>query len=51
MIRHTPRKRGIQYAAPPVVDNDSLGVLDRPHSRAMTTEVKTAQVLEDANND
>jgi hypothetical protein len=51
MIRHTPRKRGIHYAAPPVVDNGRLGVLDRPHLQAMTTEVKTAQVLEEANND
>ena len=36
--RHTPRKRGIQYAAASRFDHGRLGILDRPLSRATTTE-------------
>ena len=41
--RHTPRKRGIQYAAASRLDRWRLGVLDRPLSRATTAASKTAR--------
>jgi hypothetical protein len=34
--RHTPRKRGIQYAAASRLITGASGILDRPLSRAMT---------------
>src|SRR5260221_5880435 len=36
--RHTPRKRSIQYAAAFRFHHRRLGILDRPPSRAMTTD-------------
>ncbi|PSO29881.1 hypothetical protein C7G41_21380 [Bradyrhizobium sp. MOS002] len=36
--RHSPRRRGIQYAAPHRCNHVCLGVLDRPPSRTMTVE-------------
>ena len=36
--RHTPRKRGIQYAAAFRLNHWRLGLLDRPRSRTMTSE-------------
>ena len=38
--RHTPRRRGIQYAAPHDYRSRFLRLLDRPPSRTMTTEFK-----------
>src|SRR4030088_1450592 len=35
--RHTPRMRGIQYAAASRFYHRRLGILDRPPSRAMTS--------------
>jgi hypothetical protein len=34
--RHTPRKRGIQYAAAPRFDRTCSGILDHPLARMMT---------------
>src|SRR5258705_14013040 len=36
--RHTPRKRGIQYAAASRFDHKRRGILDHPLSRVTTTE-------------
>jgi len=46
---HSPRRRGIQYAAAHRFRHDRLGVLDRPLSRAMTVSyVATTCILTDA---
>ena len=36
---HSPRRRGIQYAATSRLTHNCLGVLDRPPSRAMTASL------------
>ena len=43
-FRHTPRMRGIQYAAAFRLITDGSGILDRPPSRAMTDVVVHAAV-------
>src|ERR1700693_3292575 len=43
--RHTPRKRGILYAAASRFDRECSGILDRPLSRTMTTEQEVACLI------
>src|SRR3982074_3226232 len=38
ILRHTPRRRGIQYAAPFEIRPKRRGILDRPPSRTMTSQ-------------
>jgi len=37
-LRHTPRRRGVQYAAALEIASTCQGLLDRPPSRTMTGE-------------
>jgi hypothetical protein len=42
---HTPRKRGIQYAAASRFCHEHSGILGRPLSRAMTSEITPHAIL------
>ena len=43
--RHTPRMRGIQYAAAVRFDHWRLGILDHPLSRVMTPNFQYASAI------